>query len=132
MKIRTIAAAVVCTGACALGLATPAVAEGHFSSWMSAWSAGDESRQWVDANNDNTNGYAQFSKCSANDFLIKIYKEDFGPDTVVGSEKMQCLTGSSQTLDRVYEGDVGKDEYHFTLKSSVPGGLYVHDVYVQY
>lgn len=99
--------------ALAFGVAAPALAEGHFDSYLSGWYEGRESRQWIDNNLDNTNGRATFSGCNKNDFRITIYKEDFGPDTNVGSETMQCKTSA----DAVYAGDVPKDEYHFTLKS---------------
>ncbi len=107
------AAAIAATAGVTFGLAAPALAEGHFDSYLSGWYADHESRQWVDLNLDNTNGRATFSNCNKNDFRITIYKEDFGPDTNVGSETMQCTSSA----DAVYAGDVPKDEYHFTLKS---------------
>ena len=112
------------------GLAAPAHAEGDFTSWMVGWNEGHESRQWIDHNYDATYGYAQFTNCSKLDFRITIYKEDFGPDTSVGTEVMQCKTGTGQTQDRVYDGDVGSDEYHFTLKTQISGGVDVQTVYV--
>jgi hypothetical protein len=94
------------------GVAGPAMAEGSFNSYLSGWYAGHESRQWINLNLDATDDRATFSSCNKNDFLITIYKEDFGPDTNVGSETLQCTSSA----DAVRAGDVPKDEYHFTLK----------------
>jgi len=116
----------------ALGIVGPAAAEGTWTSYISNWYEGRESRQWIDKNVDNTDGWAAFRRCSHNDFRITVYKEDFGPDTNVGTETMQCKKGDSQDADRVYFGDPGADEYHFTLKSSVSGGLDVEEVQVTY
>lgn len=100
------------------GIVAPAVAEDTFSSYMSGWGPEHSSRTWSDRNTDNTNGYAQFSSCDESNFPITIYHEDFGPDTAVGSERIQCNPAFApyQSLDRVYEGDVKAGKYHFTLK----------------
>lgn len=112
-KFARVASAGVAAVAITVGVAGPALAEGHFDSYLSGWYEGRESRQWIDLNEDSTNGRATFSDCNKNDFRITIFKEDFGPDTNVGSETMQCTSSA----DAVYAGDVPKDEYHFTLKS---------------
>lgn len=101
-----------------VGLAGPALAEGTFSSSISKAVPGFESRQWQDNNLDSTNGYVNFKYCTGDiagyivEVDVGIYKEDAGPDTQVGRETLQCQTGS----DSVYSGDVGKDQYHFTIK----------------
>lgn len=105
--------AVIATGGLAFGVAAPVFAEGHFSSYISGWYSGNESRQWINLNLDNTDDRATFSNCNKNDFRMTIYKEDFGPDTNVGSETLQCTSSA----DAVRAGDVPKDEYHFTQKS---------------
>lgn len=108
----SVAGAVLSAGALTFGVAAPALAEGHFNSYMGGWYAGTESRQWINLDQDATDDRATFSSCNKNDWRVTIYKEDFGPDTNVGSETLQCTSSA----DAVRAGDVPRDEYHFTLK----------------
>jgi len=125
VKLAKVLAVVVGVGGVAVGVVSPALAEGSFVLQNQSYDIGNgnnESQQWVDKNLDATNGWVQFDNCFVDnndpdfDMDIAIMKEDWGPDTQVGREWIDCVKGSSQTSDRVYEGDVGADEYHFTYK----------------
>ncbi len=111
--INVIATAAVGLGALTMGVSAPAMAEGGFTSYLGAWYAETDSHTWPDQNLDNTNGRATFANCNQDVFNIGIYREDFGPDTQVGREDIQCRNHA----DAVYAGDVKAGKYHFTLKS---------------
>lgn len=122
MKVSRSVAALAGASFVIVGLAGPALAEGTFSSSISNAATTFESRQWQDNNLDSTNGYVNFKNCQGTiggvqvSVDVGIYKEDAGPDTQVGREWLQCQKGSDKPSDSVYAGDVGKDQYHFTIK----------------
>lgn len=129
MKLSRLTSAIAGVSFVVIGLAEPALAEGSFSSHISSGARGFESRSWQDNNLDNTNGYVNFKNCNSDgpsygtevEVDVGIYKEDAGPDTQVGREVLQCQQGGEQSSDSVYEGDVPKDQYHFTIKGVVNG-----------
>jgi hypothetical protein len=105
------AVAVTCVGAVSLGIVGPAFAEGHFHSYISGWTDGHTSRAWKDLNQDGTNTRATFSTGCNREFTSTIRKENFGPDTNMGSEHINCFS----YVDAVTAGDVPADDYHFDV-----------------
>jgi hypothetical protein len=123
-RAKRVAAGAVTVGGLVFGIGAPALAEGHFDSYLSNWGNGHESRQWIDLDQDNTDNRATFSNCSEK-FRVNIFREDAGPDTKEGTEEMQCATSK----DAVYYPREGhKDEYHFTVQeaSSVDANVSVY------
>lgn len=82
---------------------------------MSNWENGDQSSSWHDSNTDSTNTHVTFYyNCRAFP-RMRIRKENFGPDTTVGEEEIDCAAYD----DAVYAGDVPADNYHFDVQLPV-------------
>ncbi|TLQ42050.1 hypothetical protein [Streptomyces marianii] len=88
-------------GAALLGLAgaTPAFAEGSWSSYIANWTSGKESRRWTDRNSDAVSTSVAFPGCStdSNRFSaaqVKLWKDVFGPDDDQGTRTNYCNTVS--------------------------------------
>lgn len=105
-RIALTAAAAV---AVSLTLATPASAEGSWSSYISNWSGGEESRRWTDNHSDSASTTVGFSGCDfhggsvANLELQRV--RDFLPDVSHGSRNNTCNTrswGEIQTRGQFY------------------------------
>jgi hypothetical protein len=110
-------AVVVAVGAIVLGAAAPAFAEGHFQSFMTNWDNGHTSRSWEDLNLDGSDTHATFAAGCTLEFRATIRKENFGPDTNMGDEWIDC----GDYTDAVRVGDVSADDYHFDI-SDMSGG----------
>jgi hypothetical protein len=123
--IRQVMVATVAITGLTFGVAAPALAEGHFNSVVIRVNSGFESRQWIDRNSDGEDTRATFFNCNKDDFVVKIMKEDAGPDTEMARESLQCTL---RRADAVRAGDVPADEYHFTFVSgsSVTADLTVY------
>ncbi|MFI8092641.1 hypothetical protein ACIF9R_30685 [Streptomyces sp. NPDC086080] len=118
-------------GAALVGLAgaTPAYAEGSWSSYISGWSEGSESRRWTDNNADSVSTSVGFSGCHSDGGFgnagLKLWKDVFGPDSDQGSRTNYC--------NRVYWGDKASGTYYFELTSVFSGGyLDVNSVNTRY
>lgn len=96
--------------AVAVGVATPAFAEGSRNSYMSGWSSGDASNSWYDGNTDSVSTHVTFNDCTR-EFKATIRKTVTGPDPSYGSEWIDCKAYA----DAVYAGDVPAGNYHFDV-----------------
>ena len=102
------------TGAC-LAVATPAYAEGSWTSTVSGVYAGFGSRTWTDKNKDSAANYAQIRNCSRGATIAIYRNRPFPiPDDVVGTKKATC--NASVPYNKV-AGDI-----HFTVKSTQNNG----------
>ncbi|MFF3015398.1 hypothetical protein [Streptomyces sp. NPDC057939] len=128
---RTVRGVVV--GVALLGLAgiTPAYAEGSWSSNISGWTRGDESRRWDDRNSDGVSTSVGFGGCvtdSANGFnnaTLQLWKDVFGPDEEQGVRTNYC--------NSTHWGDKAAAKYYFELWGLGSGRvLSVNSVYTQY
>lgn len=121
-RTRRLAAGAVGVGGLVFGIGAPALAEGHFESYLVNWGDGKSSRQWIDNDDDATSNRATFNYCSEQ-FRVNIFREDWGPDTKEGTETVQC---AGSTKDAVYYPREGhRDEYHFTIQEASDNGTYV-------
>ncbi|MDH2391551.1 hypothetical protein QCN29_22775 [Streptomyces sp. HNM0663] len=120
-------------GAALVGLAgtTPAYAEGSWSSYISGWTSGKESRRWTDNNTDSVSTSVGFSGCASDGgggfkhAQLKLWKDVFGPDDDQGTKTNYC--------NRVYWGDKSSGKYYFELWGVVSGGyLSVKSVNTRY
>jgi hypothetical protein len=102
---------VACVGATIFGIVAPAFAEGHFYTTNNRWENGDRSDTWTDHNQDGTDTHATFAAGCSQEFRARIRKENFGPDTTVASEFINCQSYT----DAVRAGDVAADQYHFDI-----------------
>ncbi|MFG3049980.1 hypothetical protein ACGFZP_03365 [Kitasatospora sp. NPDC048239] len=109
---------------------TPALAEGSWSSHISDWAPGSESRRWQDADRDDVATAVSFQGCTTgnNDFKnadVALYKDVFGPDKSYGSRLNRCDTSTW--------GDQSPGAYYFTLEGVRSGGtLWVDTVSARY
>ncbi|MFG2774689.1 hypothetical protein [Streptomyces sp. NPDC048350] len=120
-------------GAALLGLAggTPAFAEGSWSSYISGWQSGSESRRWTDGNSDAVSTSVGFSGCTTDGGSgfqsagLVVWKDVFGPDESKGLRANKC--------NRVYWGDLASGTYYFELNGVTSGQfLDVSSVNTQY
>jgi hypothetical protein len=132
VKNRRMARGLV-TGAVLLGFvgATPAYAEGSWSSFISGWTPGKESRRWTDNNTDSVSTSVSFRGCASDGGTgfrqagLKLWKDVFGPDEDQGTKSNTCNT--------VYWGDKASGTYYFELWSVTSGGqLSVNSVTTRY
>ncbi|MFE0778484.1 hypothetical protein [Streptomyces sp. NPDC058861] len=115
-------------GAALLGFAggTPAFAEGSWTSYITGWTAGLESRRWSDTNRDAVSTSVGFSGCYVDgpdkfkSAGLIVWKDVFGPDENKGSRTNTC--------NRVYWGDQAAGTYYFELTGFSPYGLGLLDV----
>lgn len=95
----------------AVGVAAPAIAEGHRQSLMKNWQDGDASSNWADKNLDATKTHVTFNSCSR-EFKATIRQTiPLRPDPSVGSEWINCRSYA----DAVYAGDLKAANYHFDV-----------------
>jgi hypothetical protein len=104
--------------------ATPAHAEGSWSSSISNWLTGKESRQWTDNNTDSVSTTVSLSGCSIpngqrfENVTLGLYRDrSVLPDVSKGERTNAC--------GNFGWGDVEAGTYHFTLKkiNGSTGGL---------
>ncbi|MEZ3181868.1 hypothetical protein KYY02_25310, partial [Streptomyces pimonensis] len=95
--------------AAAFTLAPPAAAEGNWSSSISNWRGGDESRRWTDNHQDSASTTVSFSGCSfggPSGATLELDRvRDFLPDTSHGTRRNTCNTvswGQIQTRGSFY------------------------------
>ncbi|MFD5557619.1 hypothetical protein ACFWIA_27735 [Streptomyces sp. NPDC127068] len=120
-------------GAVLLGVAgvVPAHAEGSFSSYISAWQPGDESRRWTDGNRDSVKTSVRFRGCESDGgggfrkAQLKLWRDVFGPDKHQGTRTNTCKTATWK--------DVSKGTYYFELWGVWNGSfLWVDSVTTKY
>lgn len=102
-------------GAAILSLAAiaPAHAEGSWSSYITNWTTGNESRRWSDGNNDSVSTSVGLGGCSASptafrNVTLAVYKDVFGPDDNKGNKDNNCGTNSW--------GDLASGKYYFSVE----------------
>ncbi|MER5354163.1 hypothetical protein ABT093_27990 [Kitasatospora sp. NPDC002551] len=110
--------------------AGPALAEGSWTSHISKWGPGSESRRWADGDRDDVVTSVTFQGCatSTNDFkdaALQLYKDVFGPDKAYGHRSNHCDTSSW--------GDQSSGDYYFALEGVRSGDkLWVDTVTTRY
>ncbi|MEV6976773.1 hypothetical protein [Kitasatospora sp. NPDC093806] len=110
--------------------ATPALAEGSWTSHISNWGPGSESRRWADGDRDDAVTSVTFKGCNTdtNEFKnadLELYKDVFGPDKTYGYRLNRCDTSTW--------GDQSSGDYYFTLEGVRGGGkLWVDTVTTRY
>ena len=130
MQVKKTAAAVVAGLSMVVLVATPAIAEGSWSSNISNAVPGFESRTWQDNNLDNVSTTVGFSGCSL-DFgqtfsttQLEMWGEFGGfPDQNLGNVQNTCGTSDW--------GIVSSNAYHFrvnTINYSTDASIYQMDV----
>jgi hypothetical protein len=104
-------------------LASPALAEGGFSSSFSGWLPGVSSRTWKDRNDDGVSTTIRLGGCRARAsatrvvvLRIQLTKETpwYTPDQSLGRKDFDCHRSSSVTRSW---GRVAAGDYHFTLSA---------------
>ncbi|MFF2852047.1 hypothetical protein ACFVT5_37825 [Streptomyces sp. NPDC058001] len=92
-----------------IAMATPASAEGSWSSYISGWSGGEESRRWQDSHNDSASTTVQFSGCNFHGGSVVALDlarvQDLLPDVSYGTKNNTCNTvswGEVKTSGRYY------------------------------
>lgn len=97
--------------------AAPAMAEGSWSSSISAAVVGFQSRTWQDSNLDNLSTTVRFTTCSvtgAPSFTgtqVELWGENGGfPDQNVGNKSTTCTSAMNW-------GRVGNNAYHFRINT---------------
>ncbi|MFF3015394.1 hypothetical protein [Streptomyces sp. NPDC057939] len=99
---------------------TPAHAEGYFTSSLSGYTDGGESRRWTDKNIDATSTAVALWGCSGSPhmstgFRLEVWKDVFGPDEGKGSKQNSCNTNNW--------GRLASGTYYF--ETQLPGGFSV-------
>ncbi|MGC5342345.1 hypothetical protein [Streptomyces sp. DT171] len=109
MKLNRVGAVIAAAAAATLTLAPPASAEGSWSSYISNWRGGDESRRWNDNHSDGASTTVSFSGCSfggpSSATLELDHVRDYLPDVSHGQRSNSCNT--------VSWGEVGTAEFYF-------------------
>ncbi|MFE3016972.1 hypothetical protein [Streptomyces sp. NPDC059256] len=99
--------------------ATPALAEGSWTSYISNWNLYNTSRTWSDGNTDAVGTSVRFTGCSTdnvfNSATLKLWKSVTGPDEDRGNQVNTC--------NRVFWGDVSAGSYYFELWGISSGTL---------
>ncbi|NEA18141.1 hypothetical protein [Streptomyces halstedii] len=131
-RIAAVAASTAVIGV--LGVA-PAFAQGGYTSSISGWLPGKESKHWEDGNTDSVSTSVKFAGCSVDNGKftyagLQLKKARAGlPDTVVNRDDNYCDTSSF--------GDKAKGTYYFNYsnlngRDSVSAYLSVSTVTVKY
>lgn len=95
----------------AVGIAAPALAEGHRQSYMNDWHDGDASKSWSDENKDRTDTHVTFNSCTR-EFKATIRRTvRFASDPALASEWIDCKSYP----DAVRAGDLKAADYHFDV-----------------
>ncbi|MFI9569734.1 hypothetical protein [Streptomyces rishiriensis] len=88
---------------------SPASAEGSWSSHITNWSGGEESRRWRDTHADSASTTVSFSRCNfdgATGSALNLYRvRDLLPDVSIGGRTNTCNTvswGQIQTSGSYY------------------------------
>ncbi|MFD4034783.1 hypothetical protein ACFWVP_30845 [Streptomyces sp. NPDC058637] len=111
-RIAAVAASAAVIGV--LGIA-PAFAQGGYTSYITAWKPGKESKQWTDGNTDSVSTSVKFADCSVDNGSftyagLQLKKVVGGlPDTVVNRDNNYCDTSSF--------GDKAAGSYYFNYSS---------------
>lgn len=117
-KPRRVAVGIGCAVALAYGMSAPAFAESTVYGRMRSWDNGTQSNDWHDyAKNDGVETHVTFYDGCTREFRARIRKNNFGPDTTVGSEWINC--GSYDDAVRV--GVLPAEDYHFDVQD-IAGG----------
>ncbi|KDN86120.1 hypothetical protein [Kitasatospora cheerisanensis] len=108
--------------------AIPAHAEGSWSSYISNWNSGNESRRWTDNHTDSTSTQVDFSSCTihAGDTKIRLELDrdiSYWPDATYGMRDNYC--GNSNWGEMSDKGSFYFIDYH-------DGGIDVGSVYTSY
>lgn len=102
-------------------VAAPAMAEGGWSSYLSGWHIGKESRSWTDSNNDDVSTRVVVSRCTYNwpageRFRFHLRRDDtWTPDEDYGGQTYYC--DSNDTGVSHGWGDHGEGSFYFRLTS---------------
>lgn len=120
----------------------PAFAEGSFTSSISAWLTGIETRAWDDNNNDDVStrfgakGCFYESGIAVGNITMELNRNDtFTPDEHYGNKTVACNNSSVTTVGW---GDKGSGNFDMTLKKingavvSTGGKLNVNYVKISY
>ncbi|MEU9854972.1 hypothetical protein [Streptomyces sp. NPDC047974] len=112
MNRRLIRGLLVSAAVIGLAGATPAFAEGSWSSSMSGVLPGFESRRWSDNNTDATSTSVAFAGCWVHERTFRgatliVWKDVFGPDESKGARTNSCNTTSW--------GDLAAGSYYFEV-----------------
>ncbi|MFI2292878.1 hypothetical protein [Streptomyces niveus] len=110
---RVIRGSVLGAAILTLAVTAPALAEGSWSSYISDWGTGNESRRWTDRNSDSVSTSVGFGGCSASptsfrSVTLAVYKDVLGPDDNKGNKDNTCSTNSW--------GDLASGEYYFGVE----------------
>ncbi|MCP9956796.1 hypothetical protein [Streptomyces sudanensis] len=109
MMINRAGAVAVAALVATFSLTPPASAEGSWSSSISNWLNGNESRRWTDNHNDSASTTVSFSGCNfggpSSATLELDHVRDFLPDVSHGTRSNTCNT--------VSWGEVGAAEFYF-------------------
>ena len=121
-------------GLLVMGLASPAAAEGFWTSSISGAGAGFSSRTWADANSDSDSTTIQFKGCTKTDgsgtsTTVQLTRQRSfpTPDEDRGRKNFTCATS--------YTGNWGRQpagSFHFTLTSVPATQIWVDYVKVAY
>ncbi|MFE7189897.1 hypothetical protein [Kitasatospora sp. NPDC057541] len=120
----------VATALLGFSSAAPALAEGSWTSYISNWGPGSESRRWEDADRDDVVTSVTFQGCATatedfKDADLQLYKDVFGPDKAYGHRTNHCGTSGW--------GDQSAGSYYFVLEGVRSGGkLWVDTVTTRY
>lgn len=118
--VRFVGAA--CASAVIVGMsALPAMAEGSWTSSISGWLPGEETRDWTDKNRDDVSTRLSNKQCSATpgstvkNLGWELNRNDTAtPDEHYGIKWLTC--NSSTTMGTGSWGDRGKGNFDFTLR----------------
>lgn len=126
MKRRLAAAIAVMLGTSTVLVASPAHAEGSWSSYFEKVMPGFETRHFDDRNSDNIHSVLTIKNCrfwdgsryvgANNGVIMEFYKEiDFWPDSSLGQKTFYCLSSASQGW-----GDPASGRYYWSVVKGVP------------
>ena len=93
---------------------------------MTKWTDGDQSSDWKDTNTTSIDTNVKFYATCRHDFDARIRKNNFGPDTTMASERINCTSYN----DAVVGGDYASDSYHFDVHESYLSGGYIFYPYL--
>jgi hypothetical protein len=100
-----------------IALASPAMAQGSWTSYWSGVLTGANTRTWSDSNNDAVGTKTSFRYCKSASGVKNItvqltYDNTFTPDQNMGNVTYSCASSTFQTYNY---GDLKKGNYHATL-----------------
>ncbi|MEU6807732.1 hypothetical protein ABZ920_01640 [Streptomyces sp. NPDC046831] len=126
MKVKRAGVVATAALAAAFTLAPPASAEGSWTSSISNWLGGNESRRWTDNHTDGASTTVSFSGCNfggpSSATLELDHVRDVLPDVSHGQRSNTCNT--------VSWGEVGKAQFYFIYIGSTR--LNVNSVVTRY